>query len=185
MNFSYTDSTSAFVDGGAINIDAGATVKNLVIEDCTINASGGRSSVVGISEPSAEVTIRNCEVTGPKYLVYSSAPIAQLNVEGCKLTGISSWLIMMNKDDNVGAKLTITGNTIENCNGGIAKYLGTSQPEGAFTVFTDNTLTNSKGHDGSDAKWFAIPGAISTVSATGNTLDGAEWNPGTAQGLGK
>ena len=185
MNLTYTANSGAYVDGGAINIDAGASVKNLVIENSVFNGTGGRSSVVGVSEPTAEVTIRNCEVNGPKYLVYGSAPIAVLNVEDCKLNNISSWLVMMNAADAVGAKLSITGNTMNNCDGGIAKYLGGSQPDGAATVFADNDLTDCEGHDGSDAKWFTIPGAAATVSVSGNTLEGLTWEPGTAQGLGK
>lgn len=185
LGVTYFDNSSSYVDGGAINIDAGATVKNLVIEGCTFNGSGGRSSAVGISEPSAEVTLKGCTVNGPKYTVYSSAPIAKLDIVDCNITGVSSWLVMMNAGDSVGAKLTITGNTFDNCNGGIAKYLGSSQPDGAFTVFTDNTLTSCVGHDGSDAKWFTIPGATATITVSGNTLDGADFVPGTAQGLGK
>ena len=185
INTTFVDSSSAYVDGGVFNIDAGAVVKNLVIENCDVTGSGGRSSLVGISEPSAEVTIKNTKLNGTKYMVYASAPIAELTVEGCTVENVSSWVVMMNNADSVGAVLTIDGNTFNNCSDGIAKYLGSSQPEGAATVFTNNTLTNCKGHDGSDAKWFAIPGATSTITVSGNTLDGVEWVPGTAQGLGK
>ena len=182
---SFVDSTSSFVDGGFVNIDAGAKVKNLVIEDSTFNISGGRSSVVGVSEPSAEITVKNCDVTGPKYLVYGSAPIAKLTVEGNDLADISSWIILGNAGDAVGAQLTFKNNVLDNCTGGIAKYLGSSQPAGASTVFEGNDLTNCKGHDGSDAKWFTIPGATATITVADNTLDGAAWTPGVAQGLGK
>lgn len=185
LDVEHVETSGAYVDGGVINIDAGATVKNLVVEDANVKASGGRSSFIGCSEPSAEITIDGGTIEGPKYLVYSSAPIAKLTVEGATVKNISSWLVMMNAGDSVGAQLTISGNTFDNCAGGIAKYLGSSQPVGAATVFTNNTLTNCKGHDGSDAKWFAIPGATSTITVSGNTLDGAAWTPGTAQGLGK
>lgn len=179
------DSTSAYTRGGVINIAAGAKVTNLVIRDSILTGTGGRSSIVGVSEPTAEITVENCFISGTKYFVYGSAPIAKLNVVGCEISDLSSWAILLNAGDAVGAKLTIDGCTFSNCKDGIAKYLGSSQPEGSYTVFTDNTLTDCAGHDASDAKWFAIPGATDTITVSGNTLDGNTWEPGVAQGLGK
>ena len=86
---------------------------------------------------------------------------------------------------HIAGKLTINGNTFDNCTGGIAKYLGSTQPAGATTVFTNNTLTNCTGHDGNDAKWFTIPADAATILVDNNTLDGAAFVPGVAQGLGK
>ena len=179
------DSSSAYVDGGVINIDAGAKVTNLVVENSVLNGTGGRSSIIGISEPTAQVTLRNCQIDGTKYVVYGSAPIDALTIVGCEIKNISSWAVMLNAGDSVGANLTIDDCDFENCAGGMAKYLGSSQPDGSTTVFTNNTLVSCVGHDGSDAKWFTIPGAVSTITVSGNTLDGAAWEPGTAQGLGK
>ena len=182
MNANNVDSSSSFVTGGFVVVKAGAEVKNLVIEDSVLAGSGGRSSAVSISEPSAEITISDCVIDGTKYGVYASAPIAKLTVVDCEVKNIGSWFIMMNAADSVGAQLTVTDNTFDNCTGGIAKYLGSAVSTGSTTTFTDNTLTSCAGHDGSDAKWFAIPtGGVVTVS--GNTLDGAAWTPGAAQGL--
>ena len=182
MDVNYVDSSSAYLDGGFIAIKAGAEVKTLVIADSVLSGSGGRSSVISVREPSAEITISNCVLDGTKYGVYGSAPIAKLTVEDCEIKNISSWAIMMNGSDGVGAELTITGNTFDNCTGGIAKYLGSSVVDGSFTTFANNDLTGSTGHDGADAKWFTIPaGGVVTVS--GNTLDGSAWTPGVAQGL--
>lgn len=180
----YTDNTSAYVDGGIINIDAGAVVKNLVIEGFEFLGSGGRSCAIGISEISAEITLKNCVINGPKYVVYASAPIVKMTIENCEIKNINSWAILMNNGATVPAELTVTGCKFTNCTGGIAKFLGTAVPGGKF-VFTNNTLTNCAGHDGSDAKWFALPYATADITISGNTLDGAAWNPGTAQGLGK
>lgn len=177
--------SGSYYDGGHINIKAGAEVKNLTIADATFNGAGGRSSAITCSEPTAEITMVNCVIDGPKYAVYASTPVAQLTLQGCKLNNLSSWAILLNGSDTIGAQLTIDGCTFVNCNDGIAKYLGNTQPEGAKTVFTNNTLSGCAGHDGSDAKWFAIPGAADTITVAGNTLDGAAWEPGTAQGLGK
>lgn len=178
------DSSSAYVDGGVITIDAGAKV-DLTVSDCKAEISGGRASFIGCSEATSKITIDNCELTGGKYVVYGSAPVDELNVVNSDFSNISSWLIMLNAGDSVGANLTIDNNNFTNCTGGIAKYLGGTQPEGASTVFTNNTLVSCAGHDKSDAKWFTIPGATATVTVSGNTLDGADWTPGTAQGLGK
>ncbi len=178
------DNTSGYVDGGVVTIDAGAKV-DITLSDCVVEASGGRSCFVGVSEPNANITIDNCTVSGSKYLVYGSAPIDKLTIVNSDFSNISSWVVMLNAGDGVGANLTIDNNTLANCNGGIAKYLGSTQPEGASTVFTNNTLENCNGHDGKDTQWFTIPGATSTVTVSGNTLDGADWTPGTAQGLGK
>jgi len=181
----HADSSSAYVDGGVINIDAGAQVENLMIVGGTFEATGGRSCIVGISEPSAQVTISDCKINGSKYVVYGSNPIDKLTVENCEISNIGSWAILMNAGDAVGANLTINNNTFDTCPDGIAKYLGSSQPAGATTVFTNNTLIDCKGHDGSDAKWFTIPADASTITVSGNTLNGAAWTPGAAQGLGK
>ncbi len=185
LNVTYVDSSSAYVDGGAINIDAGADVNNLVIENSTFNGTGGRSCVVGCSEPTAEITLSNCVIDGPKYVVYGSAPVAKLTIEDCEIKNISSWVAMLNAGDSVGAKLTISDCDFDKCTGGIAKYLGDSIEEGGYVIFTNNTLTGCKGHDGSDAKWFTLPASAAQITASGNTLDGADWTPGTAQGLGK
>ena len=183
MEMNYNDQTGLFVKNGAVVIEKGATVKQLVIEDAKM--TGSMSCAIGVSEPTAEITLKNSTVEGPKYVVYSSsAPIAQLTIEGCDIS-VTGWAIMLNGADTVGAKLTINNNNFVNCTQGIAKYLGSSQPEGAATVFTNNTLTNCRAHDGVESKWFTIPGATSTITVSGNTLDGTEWTPGTAQGLGK
>lgn len=182
----YEDSKSAYVDGGIFNIDAGATVENLVIEGGNFTGAGGRSCLVGCSETSADVVIKNCTVDGVKYLVYASAPNKNIVVEGCTIKNIGSWIILFNGNDGVGTNVTITGNTFENCTGGIAKSLGSSWTENANFVFTNNVLDAAcVGHDGSDAKWFAVPAEQDQITVSGNTLGGNAWDPATAQGLGK
>ena len=166
---------------GGIDIDGGAKIENLTLADSVINASGGKSCVIGISETSAIVTMDNCVVNGPRYVVYASAPIDAFTAVDCEFKNISSWAFMFNAGDAVGMNLTINGCSFENCTDGIAKKLS-AQHADATTVFTNNTLTGSAGHDGKDSAWFALNTAANTVS--GNTLDGAEWIPGAAQGLG-
>lgn len=163
-------------------VKAGAEVKNLVIEDSVLAGSGGRSSAVSISEPSAEITISDCVIDGTKYGVYGSAPIAKLSIVDCEIKNLSSWVVLLNGADTVGAQLTVANNTFDNCTDGIAKYLGGAVSTGSTTTFTNNTLTSCAGHDGKDTEWFKIP-AGGVVEVSGNTLDGAEWTPGAAQGL--
>lgn len=185
FDVTYEKTSGAYVDGGIVNIDAGASVKNLVIEDAIFNGSGGRSAAIGVSEPSAEVTLKNCTISGPKYVAYASAPFAKFALENCTIENVSSWVVLGNAGDSVGTEVIISGNTFDNCTGGIAKFLGSALADGANIVFTNNTLTGCTGHDGADAKWFAIPGDAEDITVSGNTLDGAVWTPGTAQGLGK
>lgn len=169
--------------GEAITIPAGATVDNLTVINCEFSNAGGRT--IFVSESTAKVTILDSSFVNTKYAVYGFTPCTSLTVSGCSFENVGSWTVLLNGGAAVPAELTITGNTFTNCTGGIAKYLGDSVPEGGFMVFTDNVLTSCKGHDGSDAKWFTLPYAVADITVSGNTLDGADWTPGTAQGLGK
>lgn len=169
----------------AIAIANGSEAKITVTNSTFADNSASPYGALYTANPNAQITITDCDFINCKYAVYGSTPAKGLTITDCYFENVTSWAVLLNGGDSVGAELTISGCTFENCTGGIAKYLGGTQPEGASTVFTNNTLTNCKGHDGSDAKWFTIPGAAQTVTVSGNTLDGAEWVPGAAQGLGK
>lgn len=175
-------------DGASRHVDiaAGSTVKNLVITDCTLaDQHAAPYGAIYSANPEAEITVTDCDFVNCRYAVYGATPAKKLTIQNCTFENVSSWAVLLNGSDTTGAQLTIDGCTFNNCNGGVAKYLGSTQPEGAFTVFTGNTLTNCTGHDGHDTLWFTIPGAADTITVSGNTLDGAQWIPGTAQGLGK
>ena len=174
--------------GNAISFAKEAVVKNLVIENSVFcNTTNSPYGAIGLTNSTAEITFDECHFYGTKYAVYGQTPAAKLTFNECLFENATSWVVLLNGSDVTlnGAQLTITNCKFVNCTGGIAKYLGSSQPAGAFTIFTNNTLENCKGHDGLDSKWFTIPGATSSITVSGNTLDGNEWNPGTAQGLGK
>lgn len=176
------------VAGNAIAIDKAAVVKNLVIEESTFtNTANKPNGAIGMTNSAAEVTFKKCNFLNTKYAVYGQTPAAKITFDGCYFENATSWVILLNGSDATaeGAQLTITNCTFVNCTGGIAKYLGSTQPEGAFTVFTNNTLVNCKGHDKKDSAWFTIPGATANITVSGNKLDDAAWVPGTAQGLGK
>ena len=73
--------------------------------------------------------------------------------------------------------MTVNGCTFANCDG----LVKTGTFSGIFT-FTNNSLTNTNGHDGKDSKCFEV-NANGTAVVAGNTKDGVEWIPASAQGL--
>ena len=185
-----TDMTITGLNGDGtfrnISVEGSAQVENLLITDSTFaDNSATPYGALYFSAMNTNVTITDCVFENCKYAVYGSTPVDGLTISNCDFINVSSWAVLLNGGDQVGANLSITDCTFDNCVGGIAKYLGSSQPVGASTVFSGNTLTNCAGHDGSDAKWFTIPGAAETVTVSNNTLDGADWVPGVTQGLGK
>lgn len=169
---------------GVVNINKGASVDGLVITGADVTAQGGQTSLLTNNDPNSIITIEDSKVTGTKYLVYGFAPAAELNVIGNEISDLTSWVIMMNGSDTVGAQFNIVDNVFTNCNDGIAKALG-SYVDGQTVSFTGNTLTGCAGHDGKDTAWFTLPTLSAYVTVSGNTLDGADFVPGVAQGLGK
>ena len=101
-----------------------------------------------------------------------------LVVENCVFEGIVSWAIL--PQYGYTGDLTIDGCTFNNTNGGLLK---TGTFSGAALNFTNNTITNSVGHDGKDTKWFEVDASTATMVISGNTKDGAAWTPGAAEGL--
>lgn len=166
---------------GAINVEAGANA-DITFEDCSFAPNSGYAGV-RVYEPTAELTFIDCEFNGGRYGVYDSgAPIAKAEFIGCTFKGMSSWAIQFNGSDNTSTIL-IDGCTFEGVNGGIIKVLGAPSADSTFT-FTNNTITNSKGHDNKEAEWFWISSGFG-ITVDNNTLDGAAWNPAAAQGLGR
>jgi hypothetical protein len=169
----------------AINIPKGATVKNLHITNSTFaDNTAAPNGAIYVNEPSAEIIISECDFVNCKYAIYGLTPATKITIQNCTFENVTSWVVLLNNSATVPAELTITNCKFTNCTGGIAKYLGSAVPGGKF-VFTNNTVTNCAGHDGLEAKWFTLPYATADITLSGNTLDGAAWNPGTAQGLGK
>ena len=103
---------------------------------------------------------------------------AALTVENCVFEGIRSWAIL--PQYGYSGDLTITGCTFNNTVGGLVK---TGAFNGSTFTFTNNTITNSTGHDGKDSKWFEVNASTATKVISGNTLNGTDWTPAAAQGL--
>ena len=165
-----------------IIIDPAAAIENLVIEDVTFTGPATVKNCYAIkgNNTSATMTVRNCTFVDTGYAMYSTGEggFASLLIEDCSFKNIYSWVVLVQY--GFLGDLTITGCTFDECEDGISKN-GSFAADKTFT-FTNNTLDSEcRGHDGKEAKWFEIKTANSVVE--GNTLAGAEWIPGAAQGL--
>ena len=164
--------------GACVVIDPAAQINNLVIEDSNFEGDGKKSSygIVG-QNPNATITVKDCTFSNLGYAIQTIAGggYASLVVEGCTFQNINSWVIMPQYGYN--GDLTVNNCTFNSVSDGLVK---TGTLSGLFT-FTNNTITNSAGHDGKDSKWFDVTAANKVVS--GNTKDGADWTPEAAQGL--
>ena len=169
-------------NGAFVVIDSAAQIDNLVIEGCTIVGDGKKNSY-GIygQNPNATIVVKACEFSNLGYAIQtiSAGGYKSLVVEACTFEGISSWAIMPQYGSYAG-DLTINGCTFNNTTGGLIK-------SGSFSnstlTFTNNTITNSVGHDGKDSKWFEVDASAATKVISGNTKDGVEWIPSAAEGL--
>ena len=178
-NIEFEFVTGAGQKGGAcVVIDKDAQIENLVLENCEFVGDSNKNSY-GIygQNPNASIVVKNCSFSNLGYCVQATAGggYAALTVENCVFEGILSWAIL--PQYGYTGDLTITGCTFNNTVGGLVK---TGAFSGTFTL-TNNTITNSVGHDGADSKWFDVTAATKVVS--GNTMDGAAWEPTAAQGL--
>ena len=170
--------TGAGQAGAFFVIDTAAQIENLVIENCVIVGDNNKNSY-GITgkNPNATITVKDCSFSNLGYAIQaiSGGGYASLVVEGCTFENINSWVIMPQYGYN--GDLTVNNCTFNSVSDGLVK---TGALSGLFT-FTNNTITNSAGHDGKDSKWFEVKAANKVVS--GNTKDGADWTPEAAQGL--
>ncbi|MBE6574763.1 MAG: hypothetical protein E7654_00645 [Ruminococcaceae bacterium] len=161
---------------------ANAATADITVVDSTFSGSG--SQAIKASGENVAITLTDCVFDSYKYVIYDfGRPLDYLKIEDCAIEGATSWVVQQNNSTAPAYTLIMTGNTFTDCTGGFVKYL--SSTAGEF-VFTNNTIVDCAGHDGSDAKWFDVKYAAgATVDVSGNTLDGAAWNPGVAEGLGK
>ena len=174
----YSFTTGAGQAGAFVVINKDAQIENLVIEGCAIVGDGTKGSY-GITgqNPNATVVVKNCNFSNMGYAIQTIAGggYKSLVVEGCAFETIKSWAIM--PQYGYTGDLTVNGCTFANCDG----LVKTGTFSGIFT-FTNNSLTNTNGHDGKDSKCFEV-NANGTAVVAGNTKDGVEWIPASAQGL--
>lgn len=165
-----------------ILIDANAAIDNLVIEDTTFTGPATVKNCYGIkgNNVNATMTVKNCTFKGTGYAIYSSGKggYAALTFDGCTFDDIYSWVIHVQY--GFTGDLTINGCSFTACEDGISKNT-TFSADKTFTFTNNSVAADCAGHDGVDSKWFEINTATAVIS--GNTYDGAEWNPGEAQGI--
>ena len=169
-------------NGAFVVIDANAQIENLVIEGCTLVGDGKKNSY-GIygQNPNATIVVKDCSFSNLGYAIQATAAggYKSLVVDSCVFETIISWAIMPQYGSYAG-DLTINGCTFNNTTGGLIK-------SGSFSnstlTFTNNTITNSVGHDGKESEWFSVDASAATKVISGNTKDGAEWIPSAAEGL--
>jgi len=185
-NVTFENLNIAGLDGfgnydGVISIASGAQA-DITFKNCAFAPNAGYSSVRSY-EPTAKLEFVGCDFTSGRYAVYKSgAAVEELIFRDCDFANITSW-VAQNHGDETDSDVVFENCTFNNCAGGIYKVLSNT----ATFTFVDNTLTNCTGHDGNDAKWFSIDETLfnsDSVTISGNTLDGAAWNPTAANAKG-
>ncbi len=178
VEFEYTN-TQNF----GLIINASATINNLVLDGCSFVGPGTKTGhAIHGHNNDAEITVRNCTFKDMGYPIYdqtNNSGFKHLMVDNCTFENIKSWAIMPLCRPYLG-QLTINNCKFNNCTGGLVKT-GTFEAGNTFT-FTNNSVTNSAGHDGKETEWFTV-NANGTAVVSGNTKDGVEWTPGAEQGL--
>ena len=164
-----------------VTFDQNATIKNLVIEGCVFEGTGAKAGhAVRGANAGATIVIKNCTFKNMGYGIWSSytGGYESLEIDTCVFENIKSWSIM--PQYGYTGDLTVNNCTFTNCDG----LVKTGAFNGTFT-FTNNTLTNTNGHDGKDSKCFEVNANANggAVVVANNTKDGAAWTPGEAQGL--
>lgn len=177
-NIDFQFATQTGQAGACIVISELAQIDNLVIENCDLVGDNNKNSY-GITgeNPYASIVVKNCTFSDMGYAIQTitKGGYKSLVVEGCTFENIISWAIM--PQYGYTGDLTVNSCTFANCDG----LVKTGTISGIFT-FTNNTLTNTNGHDGKDSKCFEV-NANGTAVVNGNTKDGVNWTPGAAQGL--
>uniref|UniRef100_UPI004056DECC DUF6562 domain-containing protein n=1 Tax=Alistipes sp. TaxID=1872444 RepID=UPI004056DECC len=175
VNFEYTGATA---DCGIV-IDANAQIDNLVVEGCTFTGTGAKAGrgISGLNN-NATIKLNGCNFKDLGYPIYAWGGYKSLEIVGCTFDNIKSWAIM--PQSGFDGDLTVTGNTFKNCLGGGLVKAGTLTAGHTFT-FTNNVITNCT--IAGDHNWFQFNVSAGTAVVSGNTKDGADWTPGTAEGL--
>ena len=180
--FTFEFETGSGQQNGAFTvINKDAKIENLVIENSTIIGDSKKNSygIFGNNE-NASIVVRNCKFQNLGYAIQTIAGggYNSLTVEKCTFDNIISWAIM--PQYGFSGDMTISSCTFNKTTGGLIK---TGAFNGSTFTFTNNIITNSTGHDGSDSKWFDVNASSATKVISGNTKDGIDWTPGATEGL--
>ena len=165
----------------AIKLDVSGATGNITVKDSTFYASDKTYGMAIKSGANVDITVDNCNFVGTSgsdsYALYGFSA-ADVVFTDCTFEDMGSWVYMLNGSQQ--GDLVIDGCTFNNCAEGLFKsgvkgQAGTTGTVGGNFVFTNNTITNCAGHDGSDAKWFTVK-YEGTLTFENNTKDGAAWN---------
>lgn len=180
-NIAFEFKTGSKQEGACVVIDQDAQIDNLVIENVDFVGDEQKNSY-GITgeNPNASIVVKNCSFSKLGYAIQTitTGGYQSLTIEHCTFENINSWVIMPQYGYN--GDLTITDCTFNNAHDGLVK---TGNFNGTTFTFTNNTITNSAGHDGKDSKWFEVNASEAVKVINGNTKDGAAWTPGATEGL--
>ena len=174
VNFEYTGATA---DCGIV-INADAQIDNLVVEGCTFAGTGEKKGrgISGLNN-NASIKLTGCTFKNLGYPIYAWGSYKSLEIDGCTFDSIVSWAIM--PQSGFDGDLTVNGCNFKDCKGGLVKA-GTLTAGHTFT-FTNNTVTNSEEHP--NRNWFEFKVSNGATVIENNTMDGAAWTPGVAEGL--
>lgn len=184
--FTFTGKLENVVVDGVVSTAAGCSVNldaatgDIKIANSTFTNGAGNFDAA-IVTGNCDLEIDNCTFEGGKYALYNYDPAGALTVTNSTFKNCSSWAIQVN--NVINADVVIDGCTFDGANSGLVKVLSAPEAGHSFT-FTNNTVINSRGHDGYEAEWLWVS-AEYAITAYGNTLNGAAWAPGVDQGLGR
>ena len=179
-NIDFKFTTGSGQAGAYFVIHESAVINGLTIENGTFIGDEKKNSY-GITgeNPNASILVKNCNFSKLGYAIQTitTGGYKSLTVESCNFEKIISWVIL--PQYGYTGDLTINNCSFIECTGGLVK---TGAFDKTFT-FTNNTLTSSTGHDGSDNKWFDVTSSGTTKVIDGNKKDDVEWIPGQNEGL--
>jgi hypothetical protein len=180
-----TDAIGAAYKDAFVKINAGATVNNLVFDGCDFTSTSGKRDVaIYNTEPTASVSFNECSFDGIGYVFWTdAATLADLTFDTCTFKNNQSWVVMHNKTPYNG-NLTVNNCVFDNCKKGLIKLTSSASGEmtaGHTFTFTNNTVSNCNGNNGTEASLFLADAENYVIS--GNTKDGATWNPDATNGL--
>ena len=175
IEFEYTGATA---DCGIV-IDGNAQIDNLVVDGCTFTGTGAKAGR-GLSgfNNNASIVLTNCTFEDLGYPIYAWGGYKSLEIDACTFKNIKSWAVM--PQSGFDGDLTVNNCKFVDCLGGGLVKAGTLTAGHTFT-FTNNTITGCT--IAGDHNWFQFKVSAGTTVISGNTMDGADWTPGTAEGL--
>lgn len=171
-----------------VKVDISSATGNITVEDCMFVSGNGTSNQGIKTGLGTDLVVKNCSFVlgeGKGYGIYSYNGAKNVEIIDCDFEGFTSWAYQVNGDQR--GNLIIRDCTFTDCKGGIAKGgvyggVGTTGTVGGNFVFTGNELVNCGPHTNNGIDWFGVK-YEGVADIAGNTLDGAAWEPTSANGI--